>query len=175
MARSRSPRWYFTRRGWTVVAVLALILLLALIHAELRSIQQPVWQGEAQAASLAKEQAGLTEVASAEKYVWDEPLWIVRGSTAEGRQLVVWLLPERAPYAENAAESATEEDIRAKLLAAKPDAKLLHVRPAWHQGSPAWEAYYSRTTDQLRYFYEFYDFKTGAERATYSLTAKRSS
>ncbi|QJC51907.1 DUF5590 domain-containing protein [Paenibacillus albicereus] len=175
MARSRSPRWYFTRRGWTVVALLMLAVLAVLLHAELRSVQRPVWEGEAQAESQAKEQAGLAEVTSAEKYVWDEPLWIVRGSTAEGRELVVWLFPERAPYAENAADGASEADIRAKLLAAKPDAQVIHVRPAWQNGSPAWEAYYARTTDQKRYYYDFFDFKTGAERASYTLTAKRSS
>ncbi|SDR79434.1 Uncharacterized protein YpmB [Paenibacillaceae bacterium GAS479] len=175
MARGRSPRWYFNRRGWTIWGIVAFLALLFLMHAELRNIQKPVWAGEEQAAAQAKEKAGLVEVESAEKYVWDEPLWVVSGRNDKGNSLVVWLLKDKQPHTEDVAQSAKEATIAQTLLTSRTGADIIRIRPGWYQGKPIWEAHYSLQKEQKRYYYDFYEFVSGKFIATYSLTAKRSS
>lgn len=175
MARSRSPRWFFTRRGWIICGVIAFAGLLVYLHAELRSIQRPVWQAEQQAEKQAREQGGLVEVASAEKYVWDEPLWIANGRDAEGKEQYVWLFAKAPVHKEEAAGSASKTSISNAVQQRHPGADIIRVRPGWYQGKPVWEARYSLQADQKRYYYEFYQFVNGAYITTFSLSAKRSS
>ena len=164
-----------SRRGWILWSCTAALLLFIAINEEYRSLQQPVWVGEQQAEKAAMEQAGLSEVSSATKYVWDEPLWIVRGNDAGGRSVYAWLLPDRSPVVKDEASSASAASISSALIQRWPGASIVKIRAGWMDGKPAWEAFYSRQADQKRYYYDFYDFQSGTYITTYSLTAKKAS
>ena len=139
------------------------------------AFQQPIWAQELQAEKLAQQKAGLKETSSAEKYVWDEPVWIVRGKNAEGQDMIVWLPQEGDPLLREASTSRTSQDIRGIIKQRQPDANIHHVRAGMLGGQPAWEVFYTRKLGQTRYYDDFYQFQSGAYITTYSLTSKKAS
>jgi uncharacterized protein YpmB len=174
MARARR-RGLMSRRGWTLWIVAFVVLLLVLLLAEYRSLQQPVWAAELQAEKLAQQSAGLKETSSAEKYVWDQPVWIVRGKNAEGQDMIAWLPQKGDPLLLEASACRTAQDIRSIFKQRQPDAVIQHVRAGMLGGQPAWEVFYTRKLGQTRYYYDFYQFQSGAYITTYSLTSKKAS
>lgn len=173
MARRR--RGLMSRRGWTLWISALVVLLLVYLHAEYRSFQRPIWAAELQAEKLAQQKAGLKETSSAEKYVWDAPVWVVRGKNAEGQEVIAWLPEKGEPLLLDMASSRKEGDIRSIFKQRVPDAHIHHVRAGMIGGQPVWEVFYTRKQGQTRYYYDFYQYQSGEYMTTYSLTTKKAS
>src|SRR5690606_1761549 len=91
MSRSRSSEVRFmTPKRWAVIIVLAIGLLLLLINLYIQWAQSGYRQEEREAIQRVKAEAGLTKIESADKFVWDRIVWIVRGELEDGTKLYVW-------------------------------------------------------------------------------------
>ncbi|AJY77130.1 DUF5590 domain-containing protein [Paenibacillus beijingensis] len=164
-----------SRTKWTVlITVLALIIVL-LLNAEYRSMQAPRWSEEAQIMAEVKQKASLASVDEAHKYVWDRTVWVTRGVNGSGEAFYIWYGDGKVLSTIPASEAQTAKSIRDRLLAQSPDVDITHSISGMINGEPAWELLYSRIENGARkYFYDFYDFRSGNLIETYRLPAKYS-
>jgi len=114
----------------------------------------------------------LQEINAMYKHVWHTVSWIVNGVDADGNEVYVWLPEEGEPYVTLAADALGIEDVRTRLLAAKPEAVVKHIRPALLEGGQSWEIFYSYDDGSTHYYYDFYNFYDGELIETYKLPAK---
>lgn len=168
--RKKAPP-IMTPRRWAAVAAAALLLAVIAIHQYYRVIQQPVWNEEREASARAKELAGLTEVLRAEKVVWDETFWIVKGIDGDGEEVWVWLR-DRGIRTVKAAEAVSPDEVKERVRSRYAGADIVRIRPGLLQGEPAWEVFYSLPDAGGKYFYDFYDFKDGTHKVTYRIPGR---
>ncbi|PZD93572.1 hypothetical protein DNH61_23425 [Paenibacillus sambharensis] len=171
---SSAANRFMTPGRWAILGTLAAILILLLLNLYYQWIQTDIWQEERAAERIAVDAAQLTDISETEKFVWDEVVWIVRGSAQDGQQLMVWVTDGKADVVP-ASEGVTEQTVREKLLAARPGADIIRIRPGLYNGQKIWEAYYSLPEKPLRYYYEFFAFADGSPVSQFRLTNKYSS
>ena len=68
-----------------------------------RYVQSPVWREERTAESEALEKTGLKEAQIPIQYVWDEPVWVVKGKDKDDADTYVWLKKDNRDYSESEA------------------------------------------------------------------------
>lgn len=169
--RARSKSRLMTPGRWVLASVIVLLLLFLLFNLYYRSTQQDIWQEESAAKQIAMEQAGLTGVETATKHVWDQVSWVIQGKDSQGREQMVWVVGDQAT-AEPADAGVTREQIEAKVLKDKPDARIIRIIPGLLSGERIWEVFYSREESARKYYYEFYRFGDGTFITIYNLPSK---
>ncbi|SFI54929.1 Uncharacterized protein YpmB [Paenibacillus sp. UNC496MF] len=166
----RAP--FMTTGRWIALLVVVLALLLVAFNAYYRYVQAPVWKAEASAEADAKQRSGLKDIAGSYAYVWDEPVWVVKGKDESGAPAYAWLKKE-ATITLKASEGRTKAEIKAAFLQQKPDADIAHIRLGLFGGEPVWEVFYARKQSGAVYhFYDFYRYRDGSLIVMYKLPAQ---
>jgi Uncharacterized protein conserved in bacteria len=172
--RKRQPVMNLKR--WLAVFFVALAAVIAIVIMYYNTIQQPFWDSERPIRKQAKEAAGLTEVSSITKQVWDTTSWIVKGENDADEEIYVWLIgPEKNVQVVKATEGTDKAAVKQAVMAAKPDADIIRIQPGTLNGQLVWEVYYSQGSNPEKYSYDFYDFRTGKYVTEYHLPAKTAS
>lgn len=157
----------------TALITLLVLIALILLNAGYRSLQAPRWSEEARITDEIRQKAVLSSVDEVRKYIWDRTVWVVRGTAASGEQVYLWYADAAVIGTIPVSEGQTAERMRARLLARYPDARMSHAIAGIWNGTPAWELLFSRTENgQRRYFYHFYDFRSGDLLEIYTLPSK---
>lgn len=173
-ARKRQP--VMNPKRWLAVFLVALAAVIAVVIMYYNTIQQPFWDSESPIRKQAKEAAGLTEVTSITKQVWDTTSWIVKGENDADEDIYVWLIgPDKTVQIVKASEGADKAAIKQAVRQAKPDADMKRIQPGTLNGQLVWEVFYSEGKSPEKYSYVFYDFRTGAYVTEYHLPAKTAS
>ncbi|WP_219836574.1 DUF5590 domain-containing protein [Paenibacillus sp. R14(2021)] len=161
-----------TARRWVTLIVLFVLLVLASINAYYRYVQLPVWSEEKTAESNAMERGGLSSVTSSYSYVWDEPVWVVKGKDSNDLDTFVWLKKD-STITLRATDGLTKTRLQEQFLREKPDAQIAHIRLGLFGGEPVWEVFYARNqSSQLNHFYDFYRFRDGSLIVMYKLPSQ---
>jgi len=168
--KKRPP--FMTGQRWAMVVVAFILLLCTLLFMFYRTIQEPVWSEEREARQQAVAEAGLQEISEIYKHVWDTVSWVVKGIDENGSEVYVWMAQDNEPYVSDALDAFSPEKLRSQLIAAKPNAKIMHIRPGIYSGSQCWEVFYKYTDTSEHYYYDFYTFDSGELIVTYKLPAK---
>ncbi|WP_336786731.1 cell wall elongation regulator TseB-like domain-containing protein [Paenibacillus sp. MMO-177] len=172
--RKRQP--VMNPKRWLAVILVALVAVIAVIIMYYNAIQQPFWNSENPIRKQAKEAAGLTEVSSVTKQVWDTTSWIVKGKNDANEEIYVWLIgPDKTVQTVKAAEATDKAAIKQALLQKKPDAAIKRIQPGTLNGQLVWEVFYSQGNNPEKYSYDFYDFRSGTYVTEYHLPAKTAS
>ncbi|MCM3627498.1 DUF5590 domain-containing protein [Paenibacillus glycanilyticus] len=172
--RKRQP--VMNPKRWLAVSFVALIAVIAIVIMYYNTIQQPFWNSENPIRKQAKEAAGLTEVSSITKQVWDTTSWIVKGENEADEEIYVWLIgPEKTVQVVKASEGAEKAEIKQAVINSKPDANIKRIQPGTFNGKLVWEVFYSQGNSPEKYSYDFYDFRTGTYVTEYHLPAKTAS
>ncbi|MCF2942590.1 DUF5590 domain-containing protein [Paenibacillus tarimensis] len=159
---------------WAILGSLATILILLLLNLYYQWVQSDIRREERAAERIAVDAAQLTDISETEKFVWDEVVWVVRGSAHDGQKVMVWVTDGKADVVPETL-GVTEHQIKSKLLAARPEAEIIRIRPGLYNGQKIWEAYYSLPEEPKRYYYEFFSFTDGSPIIQFRLTNKYSS
>ncbi|RAP76347.1 DUF5590 domain-containing protein [Paenibacillus montanisoli] len=168
--RKRPP--FMTPGRWIALSSAVIIVMLILLNWYYRSVQLPVWQEEAEVEAEAKDRASLSSVDSSYHYVWDDPVWVVKGKDNNGETTYVWL-KENESITLRADEGIAKADMKAQFLSGKPDASIFHMKIGLLGGEPVWEVFYSRKQAGVtNFYYEFYRFRNGTFLITYKLPAR---
>ncbi|SFS80652.1 DUF5590 domain-containing protein [Paenibacillus sp. BC26] len=157
---------------WITLSAALIILILVALNWYYRSVQSPVWREEQAAEAEAKDRGSLSSVDSSYHYVWDEPVWIVKGKDHNGDATYVWL-KQNESITLRADEGLAKADIKERFLLGKPDADISHLKLGLFGGQPVWEIFYSRDQAGVtNHYYEFYRFRDGVFLITYKLPAR---
>ena len=162
---------FMTPGRWAVLALLALVLIVLMLNLYYQWIQSDFSKERRAAERLAMAQAGLTTVEQADKFVWDEAVWVVEGNNEAGEHLYAWVTSGGVETTA-AAESFPRNGVKAAVLRDAPGAKLIRIRPGLLDGKKVWEAYYSLDDGSNHHYYAFYGFDSGEPVATYKLPAR---
>jgi len=162
---------FMTPRRWTVLAVLALVLIVLMLNLYLQWVQSDYGKERRAAERLAMAQAGLASVEHSGKFVWDESVWVVEGDNEAGERLYAWVTPGGVETSA-ASDSYPKNGVKAAVLRDAPGAELIRIRPGLLDGKKVWEAYYSLDDGTTHHYYAFYGFETGEAIATYKLPAR---
>lgn len=162
-----SRKW---KIGLAVAAGLALLLWLA--YRFFVSIHAEEWRKEADAVRLALEQTPLTKAERVQPFNFDVPYHIVEGIDEAGRAMLVWV-GATGIHAEYADSGITAEEARQKTMERAGDADVLRVKPGKMGDTLVWEVFYRRPENGgNRYYYDYYEFKTGEPVDTWTLSAR---
>ncbi|MBM7564532.1 DUF5590 domain-containing protein [Paenibacillus sacheonensis] len=157
---------------WIVLGIVIAALLLVSFNMYYRYVQSPVWKEQKAAESDAKQRGGLKEIDDSYAYTWDEPIWVVSGRDENGADTYVWLKKDSS-ITIKASDGLTKDAVKAKLLQAKPDADIAHIRLGLFGGEPVWEIFYSRKqAGRTNHFYDFYRFRDGSLIVMYKLPSQ---
>ncbi|WP_308639178.1 cell wall elongation regulator TseB-like domain-containing protein [Paenibacillus silvisoli] len=168
--RKRPP--VMTPGRWIALSSVVIIVILVLLNWYYRSVQSPVWLEESAAESEAKDRGSLSSVDSSYHYVWDDPVWVVKGKDQNGDTTYVWL-KQNESITLRADQGVTKAVMKERFLADKPDASISHMKLGLFGGEPVWEVYYSRKqAGETNSYYEFYRFRDGSFLITYKLPAR---
>ncbi|NBD22542.1 cell wall elongation regulator TseB-like domain-containing protein [Paenibacillus glycinis] len=160
-----------TGRWITLIAIVVAALLVA-FNFYYRYVQSPVWAAQATAEADAGQMSGLKEITDSYSYVWDEPVWVVKGKDDQGADTYVWLKKDSS-ITLKASDGRTKEEIKSQFLQQKPDADIAHMRLGLFGGEPVWEVFYSRKqAGDVNHFYDFYRFRDGSLIVMYKLPSQ---
>jgi len=174
MRRRQSDIRFMTPGRWAVIILLSIGLVLLLLNLYFQWARSDYAREEREAIRRAKAEAGLAEVDSAVKFVWDETVWVVRGKREDGAGLYVWAFADRVETTD-ADEAYNPDRLHEDVLRERPDASIIRIRPGFADGRRIWEVFYSiEEHDVKRHFYGFYDFADGSPIETYRLPARPS-
>ena len=168
--RASSVR-FMTPGRWAVIGALAFILLLLVFHLYYQWAQSDYSREERAAVRVAMEEGGIADAKRADKFVWDEKVWVVFGEDREGNRQYVWVADDgvaAVPLEDAYPSDRLKQDVRRE----HPDADIIRIRPGLAEGKRIWEVYYSRPENGKRYYYGFYGFEDGKPVATYRLPAR---
>lgn len=156
-----------------VFAALALLLLLV-VAAGLyyRAIQHDHHAMMAQAREIARQEAGLVEIAGIERFSGERAWYVVSGHDAEGNPLFVWVTDGEVKV-ESAANGITREEAERLTRQRKEDIGILRIVPGMLEGEPVWEVYYEMDENgKTRRYYDYYRFSDGTPVNTLRLNAE---
>lgn len=174
MRRRQSDIRFMTPGRWAVIILLSIGLVLLLVNLYFQWARSDYVLEEREAIRRVKAEAGLAQVDSAVKFVWDEIVWVVRGEREDGAALYVWAFEDRVETMDEG-EAYDPDRLREDVLREHPDASIIRIRPGFAEGRRIWEVYYSRKEDDLtRHYYGFYAFEDGSPIETYRLPARAS-
>lgn len=166
---------YMTPGRWAVIAGMVIVLILLALNLYYQWVQSGIWQEERTAVQRAKDDAGLAEVKQADKFVWDESVWVVQGKDDDGTLLYVWVAEDSVSTVA-AADAYPADRLKSDVRRAYPDADIIRVRPGIVEGERIWEVYYGRVEQDVpRHYYSFYDFENGSLLTTYRLPSRTAS
>ncbi len=155
-----------------LLSAMGVIVVLIALNFYYRSVQAPVWKEERAAEAEALEMTDLKAATASNKYVWDEPVWIVEGKDKDDDDAYVWLKKDN-PLLMKAKDGLTKAEIEQKFQESKPDAQIHAAKIGMLGGVPVWEIYYSRKQAlATNYYYEFYKFQDGSFIITYKLPSQ---
>ncbi|MFC5650769.1 DUF5590 domain-containing protein [Paenibacillus solisilvae] len=155
-----------------LVSAMAVIVILIALNVYYRSVQAPVWKEERAAEAQALKVTDLKEATDSEKFVWEEPVWIVKGKDKDGEDAYVWLKKDN-PILLKAKDGLSKADMKQKFLESKPDADIHDINVGMLGGVPVYQIYYDRKQASITsYYYEFYKFQDGAFIITYKLPSQ---
>lgn len=153
------------RSHWKwLIPVLVLLFLVGLFFASYQYVQyinKDERVKEAEIIKRANEAVKLVNVTDVEKGVWDQVVYMVRGTDEHGQEQTVWVLPDKVTPM---AESTSKETIQAQIEAQYPDADVIRITPAYKDDQYVWQALVKRKDEQgvVHYFYHFYSFANGS-------------
>jgi uncharacterized protein YpmB len=174
MRRRETEERFMTPARWAVIILLLIGLVLVLVMLYFQWARSDYAREERAAVRRVMAEAGLGKVESADKFVWDDIVWIIRGEREDGADVYVWAFPDRVETVD-AGEAYDADRLRQDVLRAIPDASVIRIRPGFADGRRIWEVWYSRTENGVeRHFYGFYAFEDGSPIATYRLPARTS-
>lgn len=169
--RRKSPA-VMTPSRITILSVMAVIVVLFALNVFYRSVQAPLWKEERAAEAQALELTDLKQATASEKFVWEEPVWIVEGKDKDDDDAYVWLKKDN-PLLMKAKDGLSKADIERRFQESKPDADIHDTKIGMLGGAPVWEIYYSREQASVtNYYYEFYKFQDGNFIITYKLPSQ---
>ncbi|MDP4096610.1 DUF5590 domain-containing protein [Paenibacillus sp. P96] len=164
------------RRTMIAYAVFILILLLIAIYLYYSFVTQEQKQEESTAILKAKQTAGLVATERTWKSVWDHTYWIVEGTDAEKRKIMVWIpfqtvqdgpdIPQQGTegvHSELLQNGVSEEQMRTAIMSANPDLEIVRLLPGFYKGEDVWQLFYTNSTG---YYYQFYKFTDGSPVGT---------
>ncbi len=155
-----------------IILLTVLIVLILLSGAYLYymiSMQKRTSERDA-AIARASQQAQLTEVSQADKWVWgdDSIFWVVEGKKAAGEEEYVFLKykedgtpveGQKAMLILPLAGTVTREDMVNRFEAGLPGAKLIRILPGIYDSQYVWQVFYEQGSMK---YYQFYGLKDGA-------------
>ncbi|SEN27191.1 DUF5590 domain-containing protein [Paenibacillus sp. OV219] len=169
--RSRRPS-VMTPWRWVLLVSLSIIVILTALNVYYRSVQSPVWEEERNAEDQAMQVGSLSGVDSSYHYVWDEPVWVVKGKDHNNDITYVWLKNEES-ITLRADQGKTKAEIKDSFMQSKPDALIEHIKLGLFGGEPVWEVFYERNqAGEETHFYEFYRFRDGSFVVSYKLPTR---
>ncbi len=162
---------FMTPKRWAVIGLLAVVLILLMLNLYYQWIQSDYGNERRAAERQAMAQAGLTNIADAGKFVWDEPVWVVEGDNEAGERVYAWVTSGGVETVA-ASDSFPKTGVKSALLREQQSAELFRIRPGLMDGRKVWEAYYSLDDGTKHHYYAFYDFEDGQRIVTYKLPAR---
>ncbi|MBJ6363572.1 DUF5590 domain-containing protein [Paenibacillus sp. GCM10012307] len=169
--RSRSRTSLMTPGRWVLLIVIVLTIIFLLLNLYYRSTQQDIWKQEREAEQVAAKAAGLVQITSATKHIWDQIAWVVKGTDESGQEKIVWVVGDKADSV-LASSGVSKEQITKNVQSIKPDADIIRVQPGLLDGEKIWEVFYKRHETIDKYYYEFYRFTDGSFVTIYNLPSK---
>ncbi|QAY66124.1 DUF5590 domain-containing protein [Paenibacillus protaetiae] len=158
------------------IIMMVAIVIIALVTAALlyyQSIQKPLWNHESDIAAKARDEAQLVKIDEIYKYVWDSPMWVVKGKTDAGDEQYVWMDQDgNVVLTLQAAEQISKDSVVQLFMQSHSGASIIRMQPAYVNNTPAWEIYFSQDG---KYSYSFYSFHDGSFMDEYHLTGKTAS
>ncbi|REE94320.1 uncharacterized protein YpmB [Paenibacillus taihuensis] len=169
--RSKRPS-FMTPWRWVLLASLLVILILTSLNVYYRSVQSPVWEEERNAEDQAMQLGSLSSVDNSYHYVWDEPVWVVKGKDHNNDVTYVWLLKDGS-ITLRADQGKTKAEVKESFLQTKPDAAISHIKLGLLRAEPVWEVFYERNQSGVAtHFYDFYRFRDGTFFDSYRLPTR---
>ena len=157
---------------WILLTVIVIVVLLVSFNVYYRYLQSPIWSEEQSAEDNALKLGVLKKATDSYRYAWDEPVWVVKGTNADGADTYVWLKKDSSITLQ-AKDGLTEKDIKAQFQQVKADATIDHIRLGLFGGEPVWEVYYARNqAGFVSHFYDFYRFRDGSLIVMYKLPSQ---
>ncbi|RUS48215.1 DUF5590 domain-containing protein [Cohnella sp. AR92] len=158
---------------WVLLIVGFLLFICVAFYLYVQSADSQYTSDERKAIRLAKTDAGLKEIDGTYKHVWEETVWVVAGTDAQGEEWMVWERQGEEGIVKEKLSSGYDEDQIVSLFRKDhPNNRIVRVLPGWFQNQPAWEIRYVNDPSTKRQAIDFYQFKSGELLKTYDLPGK---
>ncbi|THF78417.1 cell wall elongation regulator TseB-like domain-containing protein [Cohnella fermenti] len=160
------PAWRYI-----LLAALFLLFLCVAFFVYVRSADAEYTADERKAIRLALSEGGLANVDATYKHVWEETVWVVIGTDAQGDKRIVWER-ESGISAEQMSAGYDEDQIVSRFRIDHPGDDIVRILPGWFQNEPAWEIRYVTDAASKLQAIDFYQFHSGEHLKTYDLPGK---
>lgn len=147
-------------------------LLLVAMYWYYSYVTQDERQEESAAILKAKQTAGLVATDKTWKSVWTQTFWVVEGTDAGNRKMMVWVpfqtvangldSPQQGNegvHSELLQKGMSEQQMRTAFLSANPASKIVRLLPSVFNGEYVWQVFYKSNNS---YYYQFYKFADGS-------------
>lgn len=150
--RKRKP--FMTGRKWTVLILFIIALIITCIALFYSSIQKEQWQEKRYVVSSLREYFNTDTISYADKYVWDESYWIVKGLNKQEIEMIVVWKELNIVYSAPTSELLTKELFVSNLKQSNSQLNLDHIRPAFVRDELSFEVQtYNETGHKVISFY----------------------
>ncbi|MFM9282151.1 cell wall elongation regulator TseB-like domain-containing protein [Paenibacillus jiagnxiensis] len=164
------------RKTMIAYGVFIFILLLIAMYLYYSFVTQGPKQEESTAILKAKQTAGLVATDKTWKNVWANTYWVVEGTDAENRKMMVWVpfqsikdgqdIPQQGTegvHSELLQNGVSEEQMRTAITSANPDLEIVRLLPGVFNEEYVWQLFYKINNS---YYYQFYKFADGSPVGT---------
>ena len=160
-----------TRSKWIALVIFIFIAVMTSLTLFYRNIQVDHWQERQYVEASLREYFVPETIDYAEKYVWDEAYWIVKGNTPNGAEMyVVWkdLVILDSIDVSEILDPNTMVDMFQKT---EPNSTIKTIKPAYFNEQLCWEImYFSNQTNHSHI--AFYNMNNGERIENYTLPNK---
>lgn len=146
------------RRRWITLIIVLIILLIVGTTLFYRSIHRELWQEKSEAEQIIEqsEAYNLETLESLNKYVWENPYWILLAETTDTatKTYSVWSGDQQIAKLAYA-DAVSQEDMQAIVQSSKANAESIRLQVGYAFGQLVWEVKYkdSETTHSKIAFY----------------------
>lgn len=155
-------KWIIVLAGFILFVTVSFVLYVRSADSEYRN-------SETTAIRIAKEQGGLTDIDEAVTHTWNETVWVVSGTDADGEK---WMIFERMNEVvrKKLSENTSEKQMLAKF-SEEHNGTPIRIIPGWFNGEPVWEIRYWNEKSKEYQSLDFYSFENGSMLKTYVLSS----
>lgn len=160
--RKRPP--FMTRKRWILISIAVIVSLGVWFGFYFREVMSPRWSELNQAREAALESGLIADVEQLNKHVWEEVTWVAEGKNELDQEIYLFMLADGQIETYDKSRVVSEQELRERFKQEKPETEVISISPGRMRGGPAWEIYYTETSDKgVSHYYRFYRFDETAE------------
>lgn len=120
------------------------------------------------ARDIAFSKTNLVQIEGSYSFSGEEHYFVFKGIDQQNQGIWVWVTTEGETHTEYAKDNADQNEIKQAALEHDPEAEIMRIIPGKLGNTWAWEVFYKKPNDD-RYYYLYFDFKTGDLLRSYRL------